>query len=200
MHLLETIKLHNRKLHTLSLHSNRMNSARQQLFNRTDKIDLAERIKIPESTGNDLYKCRVLYSDEIIKTEFILYKPRTINSLMLVYDNTIDYRFKYADRSCFHSLQTQLNKTGADDVLIVRNGKITDTSFSNIVFRAANKWITPAYPLLKGTKREELLQKGKIYEEDISVNDLKLFDKALLINAMLNFDEKRAIGMNHILV
>ena len=73
-------------------------------------------------------------------------------------------------------------------MLLVRNGMITDTSYSNIVFRREGEWITPSFCLLKGTMRQYLLDNGKIREEQIAVKDLPRFEKFKLINAMIGWD------------
>jgi len=72
--------------------------------------------------------------------------------------------------------------------LIVKNSLITDTSIANIAFFDSIRWVTPALPLLKGTTREKLLREGKIFEENIHVDDLERFSKVALMNAMIDFD------------
>ena len=53
-----------------------------------------------------------------------------------------------------------------DDILIVKNGLLTDTSIANIALYDGNDWYTPLHPLLKGTKRAELLDKGVLKEKN----------------------------------
>ncbi|HON17298.1 MAG TPA: chorismate-binding protein, partial [Spirochaetota bacterium] len=60
---------------------------------------------------------------------------------------------------------------------------------ANIAFYDGEKWLTPTKPLLYGTKREYLLEEGKIVEEEISTRDIKFFYKVSLINAMLDLEE-----------
>ena len=63
------------------------------------------------------------------------YVMRRIRSLRLVNGDGVDYRYKSTDRSVFARL---LEKRGeCDDVLIVRDGWVTDTSFTNVVFEDA---------------------------------------------------------------
>ncbi len=101
--------------------------------------------------------------------------------------DSIEYNYKYENRECLNELLEL--KQNCDDILIVKNKKITDTSFSNIVFFDGKKWITPSTPLLKGTKREKLLSDGKIVQNEIKLNDLKYFQKAALINSMLDLED-----------
>ena len=51
-----------------------------------------------------------------------------------------------------------------DDILIIKNGKVTDTSYANVVLSdKEGKCITPnSTYLLHGTRRASLLKSGKI--------------------------------------
>lgn len=79
-------------------------------------------------------------------------------------------------------------KQSCDDILIVKNGFVTDSSISNIIFFDGYKWVTPDTPLLKGTMRQFLLEAAEIKEETITVQNLTTFTSFRLINAMLGFD------------
>ena len=114
------------------------------------------------------------------------YKKREINSLKLVYDDRIDYSLKSTSRDELDALYALRGK--CDDILIVKNSLVTDTSIANIAFYDSKKWITPASPLLKGTTRARLLDDGKIFESDVYLDDFKSFSKVALLNAMINFD------------
>ena len=62
-----------------------------------------------------------------------------------------------------------LDKKGdCDDILIIRNGLITDMSYANVAFFDGTQWLTPRIPLLAGTCRERLLETGPIREADIA--------------------------------
>ena len=78
---------------------------------------------------------------------------------------------------------------GFGEILIIKNKKITDTSYSNICLYDGNEWLTPKYPLLKGIRRSVLLDQRKIREEDIRERDLSAFSKIALINAMLDLGD-----------
>jgi len=111
-----------------------------------------------------------------------------VHSLRLVRDDNIDYRFKYADR---RRLQVLFARRGdCDDVLIVKRGLLTDTSYCNIAVYDGLQWWTPDAPLLPGTARQRLLDKGLIREKRIRVEDLPLFKRIRLINAMLPWEGK----------
>lgn len=139
---------------------------------------------IPKMFQNGIVKYRVLYNaKEIIDRSYSFYQIPKIRNLKIVNDNQIDYHFKYADRS--HIEKLLLQKGDCDDIIIVRNGLITDTSFCNIVLKNENGLYTPKNPLLKGCQRAYLLAQQRLIEADIKLENLKNYDSIILINAML---------------
>nr|NQU89939.1 aminotransferase class IV [Bacteroidota bacterium] len=194
--MLETIKVENGRLINLPLHQERMNRSRRDLFGFDDEVGLQGNIHIPANVSNGIFKCRVTYREKIEMVGFEPYRIKTIESLKIVHADQIDYSYKYNDRSIFEELMKQ--KGDADDVLIIKDGKVTDTSFCNIIFWDGTNWITPGRPLLRGTQRENLLRKRLIGEEDIRLIDLSKFQKFILINAMLDFDGSRAVDISGI--
>jgi 4-amino-4-deoxychorismate lyase len=91
-----------------------------------------------------------------------------------------------------------VNDATADDILIIKNGFITDTSFSNIAFFDGTQWFTPFTYLLNGTQRQHLLRQGAIVETEITPSDLKQFRYAKLINAMLDLETSPLIDIQNI--
>ncbi len=180
--LFETIRICDGEPCNLSLHEKRLNSSRQVLSGSTGAISLADHLRVPDDCRTGIYRCRVIYEESIISTEFIPYLPAAVRSLKIVHADEIDYSLKYLDRTCLTGL---IDREAADDVLIVKNGCVTDTSYSNIVFTDGRQWVTPDTPLLRGTMREKLLREGAIEEERITVGDLDSFTHFRLINAML---------------
>ena len=89
---------------------------------------------------------------------------------------------KYSDRSLINTLFAQ--RGTCDEIIIIKNGKVTDCSIGNLIFRQGKKWYTPDSPLLLGTQREKLLQEGKIQERTIFQEDIVNFDEIKIINAM----------------
>jgi 4-amino-4-deoxychorismate lyase len=144
-----------------------------------------------------VFRLRVLYREEIEKTEFIPHVDRTASSLKLVSADDFDYSYKYADRRLLESLFEQRGE--CDEILIVRKGFITDTSISNIVFRRTDgAWITPDTPLLKGTMRMLLLESGAISEIPVRPEDLGNYSGAKMINCMMGLDSAPLIEMENI--
>lgn len=186
--MLETIRIEKGIAQNICAHNERLHRTRKTLFNCTEPLNIEERIT-PEMLHLDpdlTYKCRVLYNETIQKTEYLPYRIRPIRSLKMVEGTGIKYAHKYANRDAINEL---LPKRGAcDDILIIQGNYITDTSYCNILFWDGKKWLTPAIPLLKGTMRSKLLKDGAIEKALLKKNDLKLFKKAKLINAMMDMD------------
>lgn len=195
--LLETIKLEKGSACNLKYHQQRVDESRRILLGIQEPLNIGSAIIVPARAKHGVYKCRVIYGKEIREIQYIPYLLKKIKSLQLVEASDINYNFKYASRECFDSL---LDDCKCDEILIVKNGLITDTSFSNIIFFDGNSWVTPAHPLLKGTKRQQLLDEGRIIAEEIRPQDLKHFSKAMLINSMLDFNLKRMIPVNEIIL
>jgi 4-amino-4-deoxychorismate lyase len=114
----------------------------------------------------------------------------------MVFPSELEYSYKYEDRKAINKLFKE--KGPADDILIVKKGLITDTSFCNILFYNGKNWITPSFPLLKGTQRRYLLEQERIIPAEISTSDLQNFSKARLINAMIRFEDSLDIDIQDI--
>ena len=115
------------------------------------------------------------------------YTLRPVRSLALIQADDIDYACKSTDRSALNRL---FARRGAyDDILIVRRHLLTDTSIANIALFDGSHWHTPQHPLLKGTKRAELLDKGILTEKDIRMEELPAYSTVRLFNAMIDWGE-----------
>ena len=142
---------------------------------------------LPNPALDGRYKVRVVYDrDAVHAIEFLAYYPKKITSLEVVESEYFDYSFKFENRNRINKLLCQ---TKADDIIISIDNRITDSSYSNLVFRDGEDWFTPDLPLLNGVKRQQLLAENKIKEASVSVNDLAAFQKVSLINAMLDLGE-----------
>lgn len=179
--LLETIKIEDGKIHNLSYHQARCDQSRQILFCSTDTLDLSSILHAPEM---GLYRCRILYADVLHSIEYIPYIPKEIHSLRVV-SSDIEYDLKYADRKSLDTL-LELNKD-VDDVIIEKDGYLTDTTIANIAFYDGRQWFTPQTPLLKGTMRAKLLDEGFLQTKNIKKEDLSGYIQVALMNAMLGF-------------
>jgi 4-amino-4-deoxychorismate lyase len=174
-----------------------MNQSRRALFGCSDVINLSTLLLIPHASAEGIFKCRVTYSEKVEKIEYEAYHARIIKTLKIVEDDSISYMHKYTDRNSLNELFAI--RGTYDDILIIKHGLITDTSYSNILFYDGLHWITPDTPLLPGTQRSFLLKNQKVVEKHIKVEDLRFFEKARLINAMLPFESGFEIPVDAIL-
>ena len=184
--LIESIKLLDGQFHNLFYHEQRMNRALKMLCGVHDHFDLEEFLQQVEKPRHGLFKCRLVYDDQSREVEFVPYEAKVIQNLRIVEHDRISYEFKFKDRKLINRL-FELRKE-CDDILIVKKGYVTDSSYANIVFRHGKKWLTPWSALLKGTMRAKLLERNEISEQEIRVEDIKSFKSFKLINAMLEFD------------
>lgn len=193
--LLESIKLLDGEFYNLFYHEQRMLRSLHTLCGTTEDFNLEEFLKQADVPTKGLYKCRLVYDDVTREVGFVPYKPKIINTLRIVEHDRISYEFKYVDRKTIDRL-CELRKE-CDDVLIVKRGYVTDSSFANIAFRKGKHWYTPWAALLKGTQRQKLIESNKLREEEIRVEDIRSFDSFKLINAMVEFDNPE-IDVNNI--
>jgi 4-amino-4-deoxychorismate lyase len=193
LQFIETMRIVDGKIANLEGHINRMRNTFNDVFGYCKEFNLLQDIVIPP----DAKKCRIVYDNEIQSIEFSDYKPRQISSLKLVEaDDALDYHLKYLDRKELTQLQSL--RGDCDEVLIVKNGHITDTSYSNVVFTDGKHFVTPDTYLLPGTMRAHLLKTGAITEAPIRVEDIKRYTHITLINAMMPLNTIPFIPINKI--
>ncbi len=188
--LLETIKLEDGKLANLDFHQKRFDHARSELFHK-DPISLEHEIAIPEEAKSGLFRCRITYAEKIQKIEFLPYRLREIKSLKLVHDDEINYQYKYADRERLNHLFSLRGE--CDDIIIIKNGKATDSYTGNLLFADGETWFTPRNPLLKGTQRHRLLESDLIVEKTITEKDIHSYKKVGIINAFYSLENMPVI-------
>ena len=178
---LETIRAVDGEVMNIAYHQKRYESVLKELG--VDKIeDLKEHISPPPY---GVYRCRLVYNVDTITVTYHEYKKRDISSLKLVFNNDIEYSKKYANRDQIDAMYD--NREEGDDILIIKDLLVTDTSIANIAFYRDGVWVTPKTPLLKGTTRARLIDEGRIIEADIKVQELRTFSKVALFNAMIDF-------------
>lgn len=196
MKFVETIKIHDGKARLIAYHQARIERTVQQFFPQLAATAMPnlETVVLPEK-GMSLYKARVVYGERGVENvEFAPYAMRQIASLQVVEDDAIEYPFKSIDRTRLNQLAAR--KGCSDEIVIVRHGFATDTSFTNLAIYDGNRWLTPRRPLLAGTKRAYLLDKGIIQEADISSDNLRNAQRIRLFNAMIEFGEMEIQGEN----
>lgn len=184
--LFETIYLNDGAFRNLKYHQARIEKSVFELFGVLPAWSIHDIVIQFNYPKTGLYKVRVTYnSKEVLRIEFLLYQRRHIESLKMIEAN-IDYAHKYEDREVLTSLLEQ--RGNCDEIVIVKDGFITDSSFANLVFKKNKEWFTPTTYLLKGTMRAHLLNTGKIKLAEIQVEDLVKYESCKIVNAMLGFD------------
>jgi 4-amino-4-deoxychorismate lyase len=185
--LFETIKIENGQIANIEWHNQRCNRSRFDFFQERKSINLETFITAPKS---GLYRCRIVYNKHIQSVEYIPYIPIKIEHIKLV-NSQIDYSYKYNNREIFHQLQQK----GYDEILIEKNGLLTDTSIANIAFYTGKEWITPKIPLLEGTLRARLLNENFLKLKNIEKNEIKNFSHFALMNAMIGFQIQKSVNI-----
>jgi len=182
---IESIKVEDQEIFLKELHQKRMNDTFSH-FGKECEIDIHSLFLNLEHEEDGLYKFRIEYDlDNNFKTQIIPYAISELDDFELVVDNGIDYNFKSADRT---QLQKLKDKSRADEVIIVKDNQITDTSYSNILFLKDKNWFTSKSYLLNGVMRQDLLASKKIKETGITLDNIKEFSHFQLINALNDFD------------
>ncbi len=183
---IESIKIEDQKAFLLDLHQKRVNQTFAH-FGKEGSIDLAKIFKNLEHDEDGLYKLRIVYDlDKKFTTQLIPYAIPEIENFQLVENNSYDYSFKFEDRKEFERMKT---KAKTEEIIVVKNNHITDTSYSNILFLKGKEWFTPTTYLLNGVMRQHLLHEKKIKETEITLQNIKEFSHFQLINAMNDFDD-----------
>ncbi|MGW8169989.1 MAG: aminotransferase class IV [Sulfurovaceae bacterium] len=179
--LLETIRINNGQIENLEYHQQRFDNSRKNLLNDTRPLDLASKITPPLK---GLIRCRILYDTDIRSIQYIPYTPKDLKTFTIV-KSDVDYSHKFADRSILENLKAQHPQS--DEIIIEKDGLLTDTTISNIAFLENGEWFTPSNPLLFGTMRAKLLKDSFLKEKLIRKEDLSSFQGFALINAMIGF-------------
>ena len=183
---IESIKIEDQEVFLLELHQKRVNATFAH-FGMDSSIDLAKIIKDLKIDEDGFFKLRIVYDlNRNYKTQLIPYAVAEIDSFQLVENNTYDYAFKFEDRKEFERMKT---KAKSEEIIIVKNNCITDTSYTNLLFLKDEKWYTPSTYLLNGVMRQHLLATKKIKETEITLQNIKEFTHFQLINSMNDFDD-----------
>ena len=185
--LLETIKIKDGKIFNLKWHNQRLNRSRLELFSLHKPLNLVNYIDAPPQ---GLYRCRVLYDAEITSVEYLPYIPKNLKNFKIVQSN-LEYDYKFSDRSELNKLILE----DYDDIIIEKNGLLTDTSIANIAFYDEEEWFTPKTPLLRGTTRERLVDEGFLKLKDIKKENIKNYSHFALMNAMIGFQIQKSINI-----
>lgn len=190
----ETICVENRRLKNLSYHETRLNKTRRELWGYADAWNLNALLRVPDDVDESMHKCRLAYSKEVDHIKWEPYSRREIRKIRRVYDDKIDYQYKYDDRDALNTLFLQ--RGDADEILIIKNGLVTDSNYCNVAFFDGTRWLTPASPLLPGTQRALLLDEGMIETAEIRESDIGKFSRIRLFNAMVDWAQAATLDVS----
>ncbi len=194
----ETIKIQDGLLCFPEDHQRRFDLTRQHHFPSASPIFLNEVIEVPESSRKGTVRCRVDYADTILSIGFFPYQISDHRQVLILESPTLQYRWKYADRSCF--TQALAENPGMDDIIFTHKGFLTDTTFSHLALLRQDRWYTPESYLLPGTKRARLLKENRLSPLPLRPEDLVQFEALAFINAMRDFEKIHHFELNgHIL-
>lgn len=186
--LFETLCIENGQVQNLALHQQRYeNSLREFYAGQPYKIFSLAKILQKNTTlwanlQSPIIRCRINYNATQYHLQCFPYQRKTYQRFQPVICDDIDYHLKYSNRAIFNELLKQ--KGDCDEIIIVKQGKITDCTIGNLILRQGSQWFTPDSPLLIGTQRSKLLKERKIIERKILLSDLPLFEEIRLINAL----------------
>ena len=184
---IESIKVLDGVFYRLEYHQTRVQLTCDKFFPDSEIIELSKAFKNLEIPQKGVFKCRVLYSSEIQLIEFVPYTRRDIKTLKLVETDIDSSPYKFENRSLYNAAFAK--RENCDDVLLMKNGLLTDTSYCNIALFNGSEWFTPRVPLLYGTNRAQLLSETVLIEKDIKLDEIFDYQQIALFNAMIEFGE-----------
>lgn len=195
--LLETIRIEDRQPINLHYHQDRVNKSLLMIGAINRKLELEQHLIVPDDYSEGIVKCRILYGAKEMSISFKPYIKRKIEYLHLRDGTSLQYSIKWANRDPINHLMFGLDSN--KDILIIRNERITDTSYCNVALLKEGKWFTPDQPLLEGTQRHYLLDKGTIIPKEIMISDIKEYEAIRMFNAMIPWEEGIELNTNLIL-
>jgi len=180
--LIESISLKEGKFLNLAGHEKRYTASYQACFGILPEITLGRYLSECTIPADGWYKCRLLFNQTELTVDFVPYVQPKIQSATIIDAGNITYDHKYASRPELDALFNQKGQT--DEIIMIKNGLVTDAYYYNLIFEKNNTWYTPAKPLLRGTMRQLFLDSRKLIPADIEQRDIINFDAIHFINAM----------------
>ena len=192
--LVESIKAENGKFFLLDYHQDRLERTFHAVYKSSCPWQLVA--ILPQAPSQGLFKVRFLYNATDFSIEVQPYVPKIIKTLKLIEIGDYTYPHKWTDRSTINAAFAQ--RGNCDDVLMTKNGFLTDASYANIVLFDGANWVTPEKPLFEGVQRSYLLDLTKIKTTTIATTELSNYQNFQLINAMNPFEENRFLSVEGI--
>ncbi len=180
---IESIRYQDGKTYNLRLHQQRVNATFAHYYRDSAPISLADIIAANPHTEEGLYKLRIIYNRELLEIEYQPYRhPQFREYVLVTIPDDYTYRFKSTERQLFNDIGQQY----APHVLplLVQQGRITDSTYTNLIFSKAGKWYSPDQPLLMGTMLQSLVNEGRVQLTEIRAEDIEKYDSIIPINAI----------------
>lgn len=192
---IESIKVEDTEIFLLDQHQKRVNET-FSYFGKEVSINIDEIFKSLKHDEDGLYKFKITYDlTGKYRTQMIPYAMSEIANFQLVENNSYDYSFKFEDRKELEKMKI-LSK--AAEIIIVKNNHITDSSYSNLLFKKGKDWFTPKTFLLNGVQRQSLLKAKKVKEAEITLQNLSEYSHFQLINALNEADDSYSYPIDRI--
>jgi 4-amino-4-deoxychorismate lyase len=192
--LVESIKAENGQFFLLDYHQDRLERTFHAVYKSSCPWQLVA--ILPQAPSQGLFKVRFLYNATDFSIEVQPYVPKIIKTLKLIEIGDYTYPHKWTDRSAINTAFAQ--RGNCDDVLMTKNGFLTDASYANIVLFDGTNWVTPEKPLFEGVQRSYLLDHTKIKTASIATTALSNYQSFQLINAINSFVENRFLSVGGI--
>ena len=192
--LVESIKAENGQFFLLDYHQDRLERTFHAVYKSSCPWQLVA--ILPQAPSQGLFKVRFLYNATDFSIEVQPYVPKIIKTLKLIEIGDYTYPHKWTDRSAINTAFAQ--RGNCDDVLMTKNGFLTDASYANIVLFDGANWVTPEKPLFEGVQRSYLLDHKKIKTANIATTALSNYQGFQMINAMNPFVENRFLSVGGI--
>jgi len=193
--LVESIKAENGQFFLLDYHQDRLERTFHAVYKSSCPWQLVA--ILPQAPSQGLFKVRFLYNATDFSIEVQPYVPKIIKTLKLIEIGDYTYPHKWTDRSTINAAFAQ--RGNCDDVLMTKNGFLTDASYANIVLFDGANWVTPEKPLFEGVQRSYLLDLTKIKTTTIATTELSNYQSFQLINAMNSFEENYFVSVGTIM-
>ena len=155
---------------------------RQKLNDLAQSFTVAMRVRILLNKKGDIELESTPLQDNPFKT------VRLANEA--VHSHNPFLRHKTTCRTVYKNAYEQ--RAGANDVILYNErAELTESTIGNIALLIDDEWLTPHQDcgLLPGTLREDYLEKGKIKEAILQVDDLEKAEKIALMNSVRGFWE-----------
>ncbi|PJG85095.1 aminotransferase class IV family protein [Conservatibacter flavescens] len=180
--LFETLAIINGQIQNIDWHQKRYIHSLDKYYGQKTAVNLTALLANFQIPAKGEIRCRIDYNAHTQKVQFFPYQRRIIRTFQPVQCDHIQYHLKFTDRTLLNQLFTQRGQ--CDEIMIIKQGYITDCSIGNLIFLRQGEWFTPNTPLLNGTQRQQLLAQSRIQTRSIKQQDLELFEEIRLINAL----------------